>query len=90
MLFFGFLVMSPLGFKARVGSALFAFCGGEFNVHQSHAYMVRVCVCIRGPASANELARARHRLLPNSGKSNIKGTAHTSKPCRPSDQSGLT
>ena len=24
---------SPLGFKARVGSALFAFCGGECNVH---------------------------------------------------------
>ena len=30
---FGFLVMSPLGFKARVGSALFAFCGGKCNVH---------------------------------------------------------
>ena len=32
---FGFLVMSPLGFKARVGSALFAifFCRGECNVH---------------------------------------------------------
>ena len=30
---FGFLVTSPLGFKARVGSALFAFCGGECNVH---------------------------------------------------------
>ena len=29
---FGFLVTSPLGFKARVGSALFAFCGGECNV----------------------------------------------------------
>ena len=26
---FGFLVTSPLGFKFRVGSALFAFCGGE-------------------------------------------------------------
>ena len=25
--------MSPLGFKARVGSALFAVCGGECNVH---------------------------------------------------------
>ena len=25
--------MSPLGFKARVGSTLFAFCGGECNVH---------------------------------------------------------
>ena len=24
---------SPLGFKARVGSALFAFCGGKCNVH---------------------------------------------------------
>ena len=24
---------SPLGFKARVGSALFAFCGGECNIH---------------------------------------------------------
>ena len=33
---FGFLVTSPLGFKARVGSALFAiFCGGECNVHSS-------------------------------------------------------
>ena len=30
---FGFLVTSPLGFKASVGSALFAFCGGECNVH---------------------------------------------------------
>ena len=25
--------MSSLGFKARVGSALFAFCAGECNVH---------------------------------------------------------
>ena len=25
--------MSPLGFKGRVGSALFAFCRGECNVH---------------------------------------------------------
>ena len=25
--------MSPLGFKARVGSALFAFCRGECNAH---------------------------------------------------------
>ena len=24
---------SPLGSKARVGSTLFAFCGGECNVH---------------------------------------------------------
>ena len=24
---------SPLGFKARVGSALFAFCGGECSVY---------------------------------------------------------
>ena len=32
--YFGFLVTSPLGFKARVGSSLFAiFCGGECNVH---------------------------------------------------------
>ena len=30
---FLFLVTSPLGFKARVGSASFAFCGGECNVH---------------------------------------------------------
>ena len=30
---FGCLVTSPLGFKAGVGSALFAFCGGECNVH---------------------------------------------------------
>ena len=30
---FGFLVTSPLGFKARMGSALFAFYGGECNVH---------------------------------------------------------
>ena len=30
---FGFLVTSPLGFKARVGSALFAFCRSECNVH---------------------------------------------------------
>ena len=31
---YGFLVTSPLGFKARVGSALFTFfCGGEYNLH---------------------------------------------------------
>ena len=30
---FGFLVTSPLGFKARVGSALFTFCRGKCNVH---------------------------------------------------------
>ena len=32
--FFGDLVTSPPGFKARVGSALFAFfCGGKCNAH---------------------------------------------------------
>ena len=30
---FGFLVTSPLGFKARVVSTLFSFCGGKCNVH---------------------------------------------------------
>ena len=30
---FGFLVTSSLGLKARVGSVLFAFCGGKCNVH---------------------------------------------------------
>ena len=30
---FGFLLASSLGFKARVGSALLAFCGGKCNVH---------------------------------------------------------
>ena len=30
---FGFLVMSLLGFTARVGSALFTFCRGKCNVH---------------------------------------------------------
>ena len=30
---FGFLMTSPLDFKARVGSALFAFCRGKSNVH---------------------------------------------------------
>ena len=30
---FEFLVTSPLGFKARVDSALFAFLGGECNVY---------------------------------------------------------
>ena len=34
---FEFLVTSPLGFKARVGSALFAYCGGECNVHSSRS-----------------------------------------------------
>ena len=29
----GFLVTSSLGFKARVASALFAFCGSECNVN---------------------------------------------------------
>ena len=44
---FGFLVTSSLGFKARVGSALFAFCGGKCNVHSmrstsgaTHAYLL--------------------------------------------------
>ena len=32
-----FLVMSPLGFKARVGFALFAFCRGECNVHSQRS-----------------------------------------------------
>ena len=30
---FEFLVMLPLGFKARVGSALFTYCRGKCNVH---------------------------------------------------------
>ena len=29
----GLLVMSPLGFKARVGSALFKLCGGVCDIH---------------------------------------------------------
>ena len=29
--------MSPLGFKARVGSALFAFCGGKCNEHSTRS-----------------------------------------------------
>ena len=40
---FGFLVMSSLGFKARVGSALFAFCGGECNVHSSRSTSGATC-----------------------------------------------
>ena len=34
---FGFLVASPLGFKTGVGSALFAFCGGECNVYSTRS-----------------------------------------------------
>ena len=35
---FGLLVTSPLGFKARVGSALFAFfCGGKCSEHSSRS-----------------------------------------------------
>ena len=30
---FGLLVTSPLGFKARVGSALFELCGGVCDIH---------------------------------------------------------
>ena len=33
---FGFLVTFLLGFKARVGSALFTFCLGKCNVHSLH------------------------------------------------------
>ena len=40
---FGFLVTSPLGFKARVGSALFAFCGGECNVHSPRSTSGATC-----------------------------------------------
>ena len=39
---FGFLVISPLGFKAKVGSALFAFCGGKCNVHSLRSNYTRL------------------------------------------------
>ena len=37
---FGFLVTSPLGFKARLGSALFVlfFCGGECTFLEIHLW----------------------------------------------------
>ena len=42
---FGFLVTSPLDFKARVGSALFRvfFCGGECNVHSLRSTSGATC-----------------------------------------------
>ena len=40
---FGFLVTFPLGFKARVGSALFAFCGNECNVHSLRSTSGATC-----------------------------------------------
>ena len=39
----GFLVTSPLGFKAKVGSALFAFYGGECNVHSPRSTSGATC-----------------------------------------------
>ena len=44
---FGFMVMSPLGFKVRVDSALFTFCRGEYNVHS--------------PRSTSGATHGRHR-----------------------------
>ena len=35
--------MSPLGFKARVGSALFAFCRGKCNVHSPRSTSGATC-----------------------------------------------
>ena len=35
--YFGFLVTFPLGFKARVNSALIAFCRGKCNVHSTRS-----------------------------------------------------
>ena len=52
---FGFLVTSPLGFKARVGSALFAFCGGECNVHSLRF--------TSGATLANLLVASAHPVL---------------------------
>ena len=40
-----FLAMSPLGFKARVGSTLFAFCGGECNVHSQRSTSGATLAC---------------------------------------------
>ena len=35
--------MSSLGFKARVGSTLFAFCGGKCNVHSPRSTSGATC-----------------------------------------------
>ena len=43
---FGFLVTCPLGFKARVGSALITFCGGECNVHSLRSTFGATCVAV--------------------------------------------
>ena len=40
---FGFLVTSPLGFKARVASALFAFCRGKCNIHSPRSTSGATC-----------------------------------------------
>ena len=40
---FGFLVMSSPGFKAGVGSALFAFCGSEYGVHSPRSTSGATC-----------------------------------------------
>ena len=52
---FGFLVTSPLGFKAGVGSALFPFCGGECNVHS--------LISASGATLANLLAAGTQPVL---------------------------
>ena len=45
---FGFLVTSPLGFKARVDSALFDFCGGECIVHSLRSTSGATCADLLG------------------------------------------
>ena len=56
--------MSPLGFKARVGSALFTFCGGECNVHSprstSGATLANLlAACMQPVLSSHTVAEVR-------------------------------
>ena len=50
----GFLVTSPLGFKAKVGSALFAFCGGACNVHSPRSTSGATCAKLLAASLAED------------------------------------
>ena len=51
--YFGFLVVSPFFFKARVGSTLFAFfCRGECNIHPLRSTSGATCADLLAAGSA--------------------------------------
>ena len=69
---FGFLVTSPLGFIARVGSALFTFCGGK-----SYSLFAEANVIYIRTGKINRTAhRCTHRHITNMSCRNICTCAH--------------